>query len=329
MREELQKICIEFIHDRDVAKEAFAWENSYMPPICAGILADKTQSISAEQLKEAKQYIKEQTGIFSNFRGTVIAPMATMLAMREDTEAMFSFTQEIYDELKRYFYSSQYLPLVAMILAQMTEQSQYQYVVQKTRQIYDMMKKEHPILTSSEDGPFAAMLAFASSSPEAITYEVEKCYQLLKPKFFSGNAVQSLSHVLALGEGSAEAKCAKLENLFLALKEKGCKYGTDYQLATLGAISILPYEVSQIVQDMTEVSDYLEQQKGYGFFGVSKRDRYMHAAMLVCKDYVGKSGNQVMNSTAVTSTIVMIAAQQAAVCAAVAATAASSASSSS
>lgn len=327
MRDELQKLCAEFIQDRDIAKEAFTWESSYMPPICAGILADKKQKISIEHLKAAKQLIKEQTGIFSNFRGTVIAPMATMLAMREDAESLFAFTQKIYGELKKHFYTSQYLPLVSMILAQMTDASQYQYVAQKTRQIYDLMKKEHPFLTSSEDGPFAALLAFSSSSPEAVIYEVEKCYQLLKPKFFSGNAVQSLSHVLALGEGSAEAKCAKLENLFIALKDKGYKYGTDYQLATLGAISILPYEVTQIVQDMTEVSDYLEQQKGYGFFGASKKDRYMHAAMIVCKDYIGKTGNQVMNSAAVTSTIVMIAAQQAAMCAAIAATAAANSSS--
>lgn len=327
MRAELQKLCAEFIQDRDIAKEAFTWESSYMPPICAGILADKNQPISAEQLKAAKQFIKEQTGIFSNFRGTTIAPMATMLSMREDAKALFSFSQEIYSELKKYFHSSQYLPLVAMILAQMTDVSQYQYLVQKTRQIYDLMKKEHPFLTSSEDGPFAALLAFSSSSPEAMTYEVEKCYQILKPKFFSGNAVQSLCHVLALGEGSAEAKCAKLENLFISLKEKGYKYGTDYQLATLGAISILPYEVSQIVQDIIDVSEYLEQQKGYGFFGASKKDRYMHAAMIVCKDYVGKTGNHVMNSTAVTSTIVMIAAQQAAMCAAIAATAAANSSS--
>ena len=35
MREELQVLCDAFLKDRDMAKEVFAWDSSYMPPICA------------------------------------------------------------------------------------------------------------------------------------------------------------------------------------------------------------------------------------------------------------------------------------------------------
>lgn len=330
MRVELQKLCLQFIQGRDVAKEAFAWESSYMPPICAGILADKKQDIGVDALKECKQKIKDKTGVFSNFRGMVIAPMACMLAVSEDAEKLFTDALGIYEELKKHFWSSSYLPLVSMIVAQMAEEEQYPHIVQKTKNIYELMKSEHPFLTSGEDGPFAAMLAFAECSSEAITGEVEKCYQLLKPKFFSANAVQSLSQVLALGEGSADAKCRKLESLFDELKAKGYKYGTEYELATLGALSILPCDVNTLVQDIIEVSDYLKEQKGYnGFFGVGKRQRLMHSAMLVCKSYYGQESNQLMNSAAISSAVAMIAAEQAALCAAIAATAAASSSSSS
>lgn len=324
MREELKVVCTEFIKDRDVAKEAFAWDSGYLHPICAGILADKKNSITAEELKQYKKMIKEKTGIFSDFRGNCMIPMACMLAVSEDAQKLLGDALTVYEKLKEHFWSSQYLPLVAAIVAQMAEPAEYTNIAGKTGELYQLMKKEHPFLTSAEDGPFAAMLAFTERSPQAMIEEVEKCYTLLKPKFFSGNAVQSLSHVLALGVGSAESKCSRFEAMFDSLKASGYKYGTDYELATLGALSILDCDAKAAVKELIEVTDYLETQKGYGLFGFTKRQRMMHAAMLVSSTYVEKGAGQVMSSAAISGTIAMIAAQQAAMCAAIAATAAAS-----
>lgn len=324
MREELKAACTEFIKDKEIAKEAFAWDSSYLHPICAGILTDKQKSISSDKLKKYKQMIKDKTDIFSNFRGYCIAPMACMLAVSEDANTLLNNTLQVYEMLKRKYWSSQYLPLVAMIVVQMAESSNYEYIVEEAGKIYNLMKEVHPFLTSAEDGPFAAMLAFAEKSAEEMNDEVEKCYQLLKSKFWSGNAVQSLSQVLALGEGTAEEKCEKLSALFDDLKERGYKYGTEYELATLGALSILPGDVKIMVEEVIQVTDYLENQKGYGFFGFGKRQRMMHAVMLVSSTYVEKDVSRVMNSAAVSGTIAMIAAQQAALCATIAATAAAS-----
>lgn len=327
MRQELQALCETFIKDRDMAKDAFVWDSSYMPPICAGILADKKQPISGDMLKGHKQMIKDKTGIMSNFRGLGMSSMACMLAVDEKPEELLAHAIKIHEDLKSHFWSSPYLPLVSMIVAGLAEEAEYSGIVQRTKTIYDLMKKAHPFLTSGEDGPFAALLAFAESGPESITAEAEKCYQLLKDKFGVGNALQSLSHVLALGEGSAESKCRKLEQLFDALKEKGYKYGINYELPTLGALSIMPMSVPGMVEDLIGVADYLATQKGYGFFGFSKKQRLMHGAMLVCKAYSGAENNTVVTTTAVNGALAMIAAQQAAMCAAIAATAAASSSS--
>lgn len=325
MREELKAVCTEFIKDKDIAKEAFAWDSSYLQPICAGILADKEKTVTAQDLKQYKQMIKDKTGVFSDFRGYGMTPMACMLAVSKDAERLLNNALAVYDVLKRDYWSTHYLPLVAMIVAQMAEPSEYNRIVDKAGDIYKLMKEEHPFLTSGEDGPFAAMLAFTDRSAKAMNEEVEKCYQLLKPKFFSGNAVQSLSHVLALGEGSAESKCRKFESLFDTLKDSGYKYGTDYELATLGALSILDCDVKTITEELIEVTDYLETQKGYkGLFGYSKRQRMAHAAMLVSSIHVEKRERDVMNPAAVSGTIAMIAAQQAAMCAAIAAAVAAS-----
>ena len=74
-----------------------------------------------------------------------------------------------------------------------------------------------------------------------------------------------------------------------------------------------------------EVDDFLSGQKGYGFFGLGRKQRLMHAGMLVTSDYIGRS--DAMNTAAIGGTISLIAAQQAAMCAAIAAASAAAASS--
>lgn len=151
----------------------------------------------------------------------------------------------------------------------------------------------------------------------------EKFFAIMKRK------VQSLSHVLALGEGTPEEKCCKTIEMYRKLKEKGYKYGTGYELATLGILALLPEEPELVMQDVMEVDDYLSKEKGYGFFGIGKKQRLMHAGMLVVSDYMESENNLVMNSAAIGGTISLIAAQQAAMCAAIAAASATAASSSS
>lgn len=128
----------------------------------------------------------------------------------------------------------------SLILSDVVEPERYGEIAGRTRHIYELMRNEHPFLTSGEDSVFAAMLALSELTDEQIVEETEQCYRLLKPEFFSGNAVQSLSHVLALREGKAEDKCKATMELFHSLKARGCKYGTDYELATLGVLAMLP-----------------------------------------------------------------------------------------
>ena len=107
------------------------------------------------------------------------------------------------------------------------------------------------------------------------------------------------------------------------MKARGYKYGTDYELATLGILALLPTDSGTIMTDIMEVDDFLSQ-KGYGFFGIGRKQRIMHAGMIVASDYTGQS--DAMHTVAIGGTISLIAAQQAAMCAAIAASSAAAAS---
>lgn len=327
MRGSLSALCGSFIENRDTIKAAFGLESSYLYPVCAAVFTDRHKRADVERLRECRKLLKAQTGVFSNFRSTAKLTMVAMMAVDSDPEGKLGRALQVHEALKEYFFGSQYLPVASMLIADAVKPARYDEIAARTRHIYDLMKQEHPILTSSEDSVFAAMLALSQLTDEQVVSETEACYRLLKAKFFSGNAVQSLSHVLALSEGEAEEKCRATIELFQSLKERGYKYGTDYELATLGVLAMLPADQSAVMEDMMEVDDFLSGQKGYGFFGLGRKQRLMHAGMLVTSDYIGRS--DAMNTAAIGGTISLIAAQQAAMCAAIAAASAAAASSSS
>ena len=316
----MNTLCNRFIENRDIVKSTFAWDSSYMYPICAAIITDKGMRAEQERLRNCRDLLKEQTGVFSNFRSTAKIAMIAIMSVDHDPSGKLQKALQVYDCLKEYFWSSQYLPVASMIIADMVEPVQYREVAAHTRRIYELMKSEHPFLTSGEDSVFAAMLALGKRPDEWIVAETERCYRLMKEKFFSGNAVQSLSHVLALCDGPAEDKCRKAIELFDQLKDRGYRYGTDYELATLGVLAALPVERENIIQDMIDVTDFLADQRGYGIFGLTKKQRIMHAGMIVTSDYM--KVDHTMSSAAIHAALSLIAAQQAAMCAAIAASSA-------
>lgn len=334
MKSTLFTLCQNFIENRDIIKATFAWESTYIYPVCSVLFADKRQIVDTNKMKSCLEILKNQVGPFSSFRGTGKLAMISMLALDNDPEQKLKNTLEVYSLLKEKFFSSQYLPLASMVIANLAEWEAYSHIAGRTRHIYELMKKAHPFLTSSEDSVFAALLALSHLSDEEIVGETNACYDLLKTTFPSGNAVQSLSHVLALSHGVPVDKCQRTISLFNDLKEKGYRYGTNYELATLGVLAMLPTDNVSVINDIIDVDNFLTTQKGYGLFGIPKKQRLMHAGMLVTSDYMGDPNNVPMRSfavgatsAAIGATMSLIAAQQAAMCAVIASASAATAAS--
>ncbi|MBQ7829042.1 MAG: DUF4003 domain-containing protein [Clostridia bacterium] len=304
--------------NREVVKKAFSMENSYFYPVCAAIITENGEAADVERLKECRAILKSKTGMFSNFRGAAVSSIITMLSLDCDPEGRLDRALAFHKELREHFYSSEYLPVAAMMLSDAVDPEKYSEVSLRARKIYDLMKSEHPFLTSSEDSVFAVMLALSSLSDDEVIRQTEICYNALRERFKSRNAVQSLSHVLALYSDSsytAADRCRNTIALYDALREKGMKYGTEYELATLGTLAMLDCSIDETVADLEAVDAFLSEQKGYGFFGASRKERLMHAAMIVVGEHSGETHD--MNATAIGGTIAMIAAQHAATCAAI------------
>lgn len=317
MRASLQGYCDRFLENRDVVRSCFSMESSYLYPICAAIITDRDMRANPERLKQCRELLKAQTGVFSQFRGNGRLAMIAMMSVDSNPTARLKNAQQVYDQLKDYFWGSDYLCVAAMVIADLVDPGYYKQMAEHTRHIYGLLKSKHPFLTASEDSVFSALLAVSKKTDERIVEETEQCYTLLKAHFRSANAVQSLSHVLALCEGKSEEKCAATVRLFDDLKARGCFYGTNYELPTLGILALIPGDRQELLQDVVDVDACLAKKKGYGVFGVGKKQRLMHAAMIVTGERMKQ--NSTMYTAASYSTLALIAAQQAAMCAAIAA----------
>lgn len=323
MNERTLARCKNLIKNKETMKSAFAWEDGLTHLACAGIFINKEQTANEEMLLQCKDILKRNTGIFSNFKSTAKPMIVAMLAANENPQLLMERGLKVYDLLKEEFMSSVYLPIAAMIIAQYADEARYAELAQRTRRIYKQMRADHPFLTSGEDSTFCALMALLDKPDEVLLGDAEECYKILKNNFFSSNAVQSLSHVLSMCDGEPENKCQKTMELFQKLKEAGHKYGTSYELPTLGVLAMADGNQDEIVAEMAEIDQWLSEQKGFGFFSsISAKQRLMYAGMIAQRDYIN---DKMMQGAAVNGVISLIVAQQAAMCAAITASAAATA----
>lgn len=324
MNDQTLKNCISLLECRDRIKSVFIWDNSLTHLACAGIYFTKGLDVDVSVLKGCKELLKYKVGPFSNFKGAARSPIVSMLATSKNPEQTLDNALFVYQLLKKEFWTSSYLPLTAMIIAQTIEPAQYENVVKRTRRIYSIIKKEHPFLTSSEDCANCALMALSEKSDDELINDIESCYRILSTYFFSSNAIQSLSHVLALGQGSQEEKCSRVMEIFNGLKAAGNKYGTRYELPTLGVLALTSVPTQLIVNEMIEINQWLSQQRGFGFFSsVTAKQRLMYAGIVALLEYINIDA---MQTTAVNSMISITLATEAAMCAAISAGAAANAS---
>ena len=314
MKENTRKITMDFIENRDIIKKAIKLESSYIYPVAANIFCAAGVKADVDKLTRCKKIIKKNAGFASYLKGVVMTPFAAKLCVAADPEAQFEKAMDMYGILKNHFRRSEYLALLATLLAEKTTVDEAERIAARGRALYDMMKKEHPILTSSEDNVMAGFMAFSEKSDAQLIDDAEKCYDLLRKKFSDKNAVQTVSHILAMTEGASEIKVGRMFGMFDMFTAAGRKYGKHYELPMLAAISVIEADEKELVDTVIEIDEMLSGQKGYGALSLDKKTRLMHAAMLAADLYEGSDNAQAAVSA---SALAVIAAQEAAMMAAI------------
>lgn len=329
MRDSLKNKCELFAENYNVLSKKFNW--NYTTSIRMGALLYTMEGKPAdiEAAKRCKTLIKENTGVFSQFKDTTYFMTSIMLSLKEDPEGILKKALDIYAMMKTEgFHSSSYLVLAALSIAMQADQSDYHRIVYKTKEYYDAMKREHWFITSSDDYGFAALLAMSDKDMNHAIREMENCYRKLKENFSYSNAVQSLSHVLTFSEEETITKCNKVTQLRHALKNRKCKFGNGMELSFLGVVSLLDEDPQKLADEIAETKEYLKTKKGFGWT-VSSKERIMYSVALVCDDYLEDVKKDTIQMTLANNVANILLAQQMAVIAASSSAAASAAAASS
>ena len=324
----LETLCDGMISGREAIRNAFRWDSEQFYPVCANLFLINGTEPDGEKLRACLAMVKDRTNVFSDFRGNARLPVICLLSLEEDPEKRLEKVLSAHKALRSRFMASDYLALAAWTLSDLDEDSLDQ-TADRARALYGRMRKEHPLLTGSEDTVFTALLALSDRDDDALIRDTEASYALLKTRFLSGDSMQTVSHILALDPRSPGEKTAKLTELYDAVVQNGIKYGRTRELALLAPLALTDADSGVIAREMLTVYDRLENVKGWtGIFGYDRRQRAMHAAMLVSDLHDPAAGRANM-MIAQQTTLNAVIAQQMAVCAAVTASAAASSAASS
>ena len=308
MKPELEKLCQEYIANRDAVGKAFRWDDNALYNVCANIFCANGKAADPERLKACRQTIRDNTGFGSKFRSKKVRSiLASMLTLEEKPEDRMALANDCFALLKRQFKGTEYLVLTAFLLADLTEQTLTDETVSRGKEIYRLMNRQHRILTNKTDSVFAMLMAFSGKAPDELTGETEECYQALK-KRFSGSGAQTAAQVLSMAGGVPEEKVQRVCDLFDALREAGIKYGRSDELAPLAALSLANTSLETLTEEIKEADEYLKTRKGFdGSKESEQAQRAMYAVMIVSDQY---AGTDQVNVTVMTNTIDMLIAKQ-------------------
>ena len=290
MNKELEKYCELMVDNRTIINSIFKWEWT-MNSTCAFLMTGKDTLADVDKIKECAKLFKKNTRVLSLYRQYLSAPIICKMAMSDDPvfylDAIKTICEEI-DDAK--VFRSDYSIIAAMIIYENVELTEARSYIIKTRMIFQQMRDEHPILTSSGDIVFAALLAVSDIDVDNLLLEMEENYELLKGQImFASN--RELSRLLALDLGAPGQKSERFLYMYDELKARKMNFGRGYGLNCLAVLSCLDIDTEEIMKMLEEVNNYLRVQKGFHGLSMGSEERLMYAAMLIIKavkpdDYV-------------------------------------------
>ena len=302
-----------FISNAEAIKKEFTWQYAETKRLAALLYAQKNKAVDSEAIQRCYDLIKQNTGIFSTFRGNLGLCVATLLSLSPNPQGLFDETLKVYDLLKEEkFHASDYLVIAAYQIAAQSNSANYIKAVTRARDFYNGMKARHFFITGQDDYIYAVMLGLSDLDVTMVVERVEKLHDQLKGSVWDKNSVQALAQILVLG-GSDEETISRVLALKNALRAQAIKLDKSDTLPVLGIFALLPVEIDKIVTDISDAQTYLRGQKGFGSLSVSTQELLLFASSIVAGEYAQDLRNGFLTAAITTSITNIIIAQEVAI----------------
>lgn len=285
MTETILKCSIELMENRRKLKKAFPKENCRVHMACAGVYAYKGKLVDVRYLEKCRDVLEKSDSTIWRSTKLPKAVIASIIAVNEASETLLSWTEELYEKLEKAFPDAENLVIAAFCIAEKIVPERYGQLVQRAEAISRRMEREYPFLGREEESALCAIMAMQQRSDEELLQDAAACYPLLAEIFRHSEAVWALSCVLAMYGGKPEEKCERVRHLYAKLIVAGFRYGTHYELPTLGILAMTKRNSDELVADLVIVCSWLAKEIGGGFWGqISDRQCLLYAGLIVEQD---------------------------------------------
>lgn len=329
MEKKLQDKVDLFIETFNTLKKQYIWSIGDLTKRFIALIYNlSNKPFNKNEFDDMVKYIKDNTGVFSHYRGHQIYSIAALLITKFDNP------KESFDKLLKYdekmklegFRKNSYLTIASYALLLTCDSNDVDSRIERAMEIYKDMKSNHFWLTGSDDYPIAVLLAEKSENKDILISEIEHNYDALNNEGFrKSNGLQFLSHLLTFAsDKTVQIKAHQTKNTYDRLKEEKFHVSATYY-GVLGFLSILGDYGDKAVEEVIEVSRYLKSSKGFKW--TAKDMNVLAATAIVSNQYIEKlsQSNELIEAGIGISIETMIAAQTAAIIAATSAATASSA----
>ena len=273
------------------------------------IYTSKQKEVSTINMINIKNEFKSRVSIFSSLRNSADSLIYASMDVDGKEDSVDKIIKN-YQILRKDFSSSYYLPLVAYLLVDQSEEDVVSFS-SKMKELYKKERKNHPFLTGEEDyGSLALMIKFSSDLDKTYASYIS-CYNILKEKVkMPSNARQTTAMILALDDDSDEEKVNRFVEIYNALKNNKIRFG-DFFIPLLGISALGKVNPDSYVEKIKSISAQLKHQPELkGIFGckLNKGTRNAYACLL------SLNGQELTKCTLTTSIIQQIINYQTTVC---------------
>ena len=297
--------CKNFLHINKTLKQGVLVSSG-----AALIYTSKQKEASNINLINIKNEFKARVSIFSALRNS--ADSLIYAAMDADgKEDSVDKIIKNYQLLRKDFSSSYYLPIVAYLLVDNSEEEVVSFS-SKMKELYKKERKNHPFLTGDEDyGSLALLIKFSSDEDKTYASYIS-IYDLLKEKVkMPSNERQTTAMILALDNDDDETKVNRFVELFNTLKNNKIRFGNNFFIPLLALSVLAKVNPDSYVEETKNISLKLKNQPELkGIFGckLDKGTRNAYACLL------SLSGQELTKCTLISSIIHQIINYQTTVC---------------
>ena len=242
--------------------------------------------IETKKVNEGLKLIRENTSIFSDFRGNSSVNTAIVLSFQQNPRISLEHIIDIHKKLrKKKFYSSDSLALTANTIFENREKIHIDECIDKVKLIHEAIRQSNSSLTAIDDYRIACEIAINSKDVSESLIDMQNAYEYLVENGFNKNStIQSLAYILSKTTNQRIwNKCSNIKKELDNGKFKLHEYG--YPL--IGIMALLEIDdIKSIINESKNISKKLKDYKGYGDFVLVDKYRNMVALIIVISKYI-------------------------------------------